>query len=125
MQNHKIIGLCLSVALVAAGCQSREITARVFDVERVIDGDTFRVEYDGEPTSVRIAGIDAPELRDPGGLESKAELERLIGGRKVRLEFPGKRKRDNFGRLLANIYIGDRDIGAETVRDGFAGPYRK
>jgi putative flavoprotein involved in K+ transport len=27
----------------------------------VIDGDTFEVVYDNEPTSVRIHGIDAPE----------------------------------------------------------------
>ena len=37
-----------------------EIDQRTFTVERIVDGDTFKVTYDGEQTSVRIAGIDAP-----------------------------------------------------------------
>lgn len=37
-----------------------EISQRTFTVERIVDGDTFKVTYDGESTSVRIVGINAP-----------------------------------------------------------------
>ena len=91
---------------------TRETTARTFRVVRVIDGDTFVVEYDGEPTSVRLWGFDAPEPREPGGEEATAGLREMIDGKVVRLEFPGDRKRDNFGRLLARVYVDEMQVRA-------------
>jgi len=116
-----------------AGCRSlevREVTAREFRVLRVVDGDTFVVPYDGEKTSVRVAGIDAPEPRKPGGPEATEALRALVGGEVVRLVFAGWRKgkgsvgvgkkRDNFGRLWCHVYLGDLDVGRELVRTGNA-----
>lgn len=101
----------------------REITARTFKVERVVDGDTFKVVYDAELTSVRILGINAPEKRDARGPAATAALAKLISGRVVRLEFATKRKRDNFGRLLCKVYVGQLDVGADMIRRGHAVPY--
>ena len=98
----------------------REITARSFAVERVIDGDTFVVVYDGEPTSVRLAGIDAPEPREPGGAASTAALKAMIRGRQVTLEFPGPRKRDHFGRLLCRVWCGGVDVNRAMLDGGHA-----
>ena len=42
-------------------------------------------------------------------------LRAIIGGNTVRLEFPGRRKRDNFGRLLCKVYVGKLDVGAEML----------
>ncbi len=95
-----VIALCL-----LAGCVTRVITAREFDVLRVIDGDTFVVMYDGEPTSCRIYGIDAPERGQPGAAEATAALTREIAGKRVRLTFPARHKRDNFGRLLVTYHV--------------------
>ena len=92
-------------------CDTREIAARDYAVLRVIDGDTFTVMYDGEETSVRLADFDAPEPNEPGGPAAPAALKKLIGGKIVRLDFPGKRKRDGFGRLLATITVDGRDVG--------------
>ena len=101
-----ILALCLVV-----GCgPTTKITQTEFEVLRVIDGDTFVVMYDGEETSVRLADYDAPEPREEGGQEAKAELERLILGRVVTLEFPGPRKRDHFGRLFARAYLGGNPV---------------
>ena len=44
--------------------ECREITARMYKVERIVDGDTFKVRYDGEQTSVRIAAT--VRLKRPG-----------------------------------------------------------
>ena len=130
-------GLLLPALLIAAlafpmGCRTggtaadtREITARTFRVERIVDGDTFKVIYDGELTSVRIAGINAPERKDPAGPAATKALVELIGGKNVRLEFTEKCKRDNFGRLLCKVYVGAMDVGAEMIRQGHAAVYQK
>jgi len=100
-----------------------EIDQRTFTVERIVDGDTFKVRYDGESTSVRIVGINAPERRDPAGPVSTAALTGLIGGKMVRLEFAEPRKRDNFGRLLCKVYAGEVDVGRRMIENGHATKY--
>src|SRR3990167_4193832 len=89
--DHGILAAVRLAALIlifcAVGCvfMPSEITARKFQVVRVIDGDTFSVLYDGEETSVRIANYDAPEPNQPGGAEATAKLAALIAGKRVRL----------------------------------------
>ena len=99
------------VLLLLAGCTCRVITARDYLVLRIVDGDTFKVHYDGEQTSVRFIGMDSPELTEPGGADATAAIERLVGGRVVRLDFAGERKRDNFVRLLFRVYVDGVDVG--------------
>jgi micrococcal nuclease len=86
------------------------VQTRTFAVRRIIDGDTFVIRYDGEPTSVRILGIDTPERGEPGFIEARERLARQIEGRVVRLSFDGPRKRDAFGRLLATVSVDGRPI---------------
>jgi len=100
-----------------------KINQRMFKVERIVDGDTFKVTYDGEPTSVRIAAINAPERRDAAGPAATKALAKLIGGKVVRLEFTEARKRDNFGRLLCRVYAGDVDVGRWMIDNGHATEY--
>lgn len=109
-------------------------------VLRVIDGDTLVIDgYDGEPTSVRLLGIDAPERGEPGHAEATAGLRDLVersggggGGGVVWLVFdPGAnrgRKRDSFGRLLCRVEVegsgGERiDVGAALLERGLVRPY--
>ncbi len=90
--------LALALLVLLAGCTCRVITATDYLVLRVVDGDTFKVTYDGEVTSVRLAGVDAPERDELGGAEATDGLRGLVEGRTVRLQFTADRKRDNFGR---------------------------
>jgi len=101
----------------------REVLARQFTVERIVDGDTFVIIYDGEQTYVRLYGINAPERREPHGPQATQALRDLIGGKVVRIQFPGSRKRDNFGRLLCDVYLGGVNVGGEMIRGGHAQPY--
>ena len=118
--------LAIGAVILLAGCAPcSEIQARDFQVLRVIDGDTFVVHYDGEDTSARIHGIDAPEMRTEAGPASKAALVELIDGKTITIEFPAKGKRDNFGRLLVNVYIDNQDVGDTMLSGGHAMPYRK
>ncbi len=129
ISKHLIIVASCGLLAWSGGCGPhhvcREIAARTYQAGRVVDGDTFKVVYDGEVTSVRLCGIDAPELPTGPGRQAKAALRVLIGGQAVRLEFAEARKRDNFGRLLCKVYVGDTDVGAEMIRQGHAKPYAK
>jgi len=90
---------------------------------RVVDGATLRAC--GE--RVRLAAIDAPErpghcLRGrvctPGdGWGSKANLQRLIDARGVQLQVIDV---DQYGRLVACVTIGAKDLSHAQVADGFA-----
>jgi micrococcal nuclease len=82
----------------------------------VIDGDTFRLET-GQP--VRLIGIDAPELLQPGGEKSREYLAHLILGKNITLE-RGSEDRDKYNRLLRFVYIGDLCINEEMIRRGYA-----
>ena len=104
----QVILLCAIV-----GCTQQVTT--ISGVE-VIDGDTFRLET-GE--TVRLIGIDAPELSQPGGVLSREYLAHLIVGKPITLE-KGPEGRDNYNRLLRVVYIDDLCINEEMIRQGYA-----
>ncbi len=82
----------------------------------IIDGDTFRLS-NGE--TVRLIGIDAPELSQPGGEESRQYLTQLILNKGITLE-KGYEDRDKYNRLLRFVYIGSLCINEEMIRQGYA-----
>ena len=91
----------------------------------VTDGDTVRVLYRGREESVRLIGIDTPEVPWYGGsgecfgVEAARYAKRRLEGRVVRLEF-GADPRDRYGRLLAYVYVNDELFNLTLVRLGFA-----
>lgn len=102
-----------------------------------IDGDTITVEIQDQPLpagstqrkeTVRLIGIDTPETVHPDkpveffGKESSAYTKQELTGKTVRLEY-GDEKRDDYGRLLAFVFIGDRHFNAELIEKGFARAY--
>ncbi len=93
-----------------AGCVHQEL------VTEVVDGDTFRLAG-GE--TVRIIGINTPEMSEPGGDIAKDIATQLLLGKKVRLQ-RDVRNKDDYNRLLRYVYIGDRFINAELARLGYA-----
>lgn len=86
-------------------------------VIRVKDGDSIVVESAGNEVDVRVADIDAPELSQPYGEEAKSALEMLVGAHRVRLELVGG---DMYRRIVANVYVNERDVAAELVGRGLA-----
>jgi len=88
-------------------------------VERVIDGDTIKVNIAGRSYKVRYIGIDTPETREPGGAEATAMNEELVGGKVVRLE-KDVSETDRYGRLLRYVWVGDLMVNAELVWLGCA-----
>ena len=87
-----------------------------FICTEVIDGDTFKLET-GE--TVRLIGIDAPELSQPGGEESHEYLTQLILNKGVTLK-KGQEDKDKYNRLLRFVYLGNTCINEEMIRQGYA-----
>jgi micrococcal nuclease len=92
-------------------------------VTRIIDGDSIlvtdakSVEYE-----VQLEGIDAPELKQDFGKESTEGLTKLINGKSVRLTWKSK---DNFERLLAQVYDGEKHINIEMIKTGMAWHFKR
>jgi micrococcal nuclease len=104
----QVILLCAIV-----GCTQQVTT--ISGVE-IIDGDTFRLT---SGDTVRLIGIDAPELSQPGGEMSREYLAHLLLGKPITLE-RGSEDRDNYNRLLRFVYIGNLCINEEMIRQGYA-----
>lgn len=62
---------------------------------RIVDGDTIEIGV----TSVRLHGIDAPEVAQPCGRDAVAAIAALIADKDITCDGS---KLDDFGRLIAN-----------------------
>jgi len=82
-------------------------------VDRVRDGDT--VEVDGTP--IRLHGVAAPELSEPGGSAAKSFMTDLVARRTVRCQLTGRRSYD---RLIGRCFLDGQDIGAAVIGAGLA-----
>lgn len=95
-------------------------------VTHVTDGDTLWVQpsnrnRDGIPArKIRIEGIDAPEICQQYGLESKQALQQLILLQNVTVI---TRRIDDYGRDVAKITFETRDVGTWMVFQGHAWSY--
>jgi micrococcal nuclease len=85
-------------------------------VVKVVDGDTIKLASGRE---IRLLGIDTPEKGQPYYNEAKDFLERLILGKKVRLEKDVTNK-DKYGRYLRYVFLKNIFVNVELVRKGYA-----
>lgn len=103
------------------GCAAEEsFTGRVATID---DGDSFVVHSSGgRKVRVRLAGIDAPEWSQPGGLRARQALTRLVRGVVVTVIPLGT---DRYGRTIARVYAGENNVIHELVRTGHAWIYHR
>lgn len=96
------------------------------DVVSVIDGDTIKIDYEGKEETVRYLLIDTPETNHPRlgeqplGPEATAENKRLIESGEVSIEFDVGGRFDDYGRMLAYIYVDGESIQEQLLESGFA-----
>lgn len=109
------------------------------DITSIYDGDTLTVQIPhipdvfGKDLSIRISGIDTPEMKSTCATKEERERERLLAtkARDVVLNMvaSGDRvtlkglDRDKYFRLIAEVYIDGRSIGEELISLGLAVPY--
>lgn len=101
-------------------------------VRSVYDGDTIRVDIDCgfnhwiHNESIRLMGIDAPEIRGderPEGLITKAWLlEKIPVGTKIMLQTYKDRK-GKYGRYLGYIWLDGVNLNEQMIEEGFATVY--
>ena len=95
---------------------------------RVLDGDTIKVRGASGETTIRLVGIDAPELshkkREPGQPFSQQSTKYLAGmvlNKGVDIKEYGH---DRYGRTLAVVLLDGKNVNLEMVKAGFAEVYR-
>ena len=99
--------------------------ANSFDgvVTHVTDGDTLwvRPASGGAPTPIRIDGIDAPEICQEFGRESREALVAHVLHKPVRVN---SRAVDDYHRGIGHVSLGGEDVGVWMVSHGYAWSYR-
>ena len=141
MSHLAIIALVGTIVMCPRSSAGHAFTGQV---ERVIDGDTIIVRAllpslrchcvdDGTSSNcasrcavqlhrIRLAEIDAPELKEPGGLESKQALSDMILHRQVSITWT---HRGRYRRIIGQVYVDGLSINRELVELGWAEVYRR
>jgi len=100
-------------------------------VTKIVDGDTIKVEINNQIETVRLIGIDTPEIKDPRktvqcfGKEASEKTKELLENKMVRLETDSTQTdRDKYSRLLRYVYLTDGTfINKKLIEEGFAFEY--
>lgn len=90
----------------------------------ITDGDTITL-LDSTKTQhkIRVAGIDAPEKKQPFGQHSKEFLSDLAFDKDLTIEWA---KKDHYGRIVGKLINKQgRDLNLEQVKSGMAWHYKK
>jgi endonuclease YncB( thermonuclease family) len=82
---------------------------------RVHDGDTF---WAGR-VRVRLHGIDTPEIGEPRAAAATRRLDELLHRGPVTIV---PRAEDVYGRLVADVYVGGKNVADVLRREGFDKP---
>lgn len=97
-----------------------------YKVIRVVDGDTIVIDYEGSHEKLRIIGVDTPESVHPDKSKNTAFGKTVsdfsksqLDGKSVGVEFDVQ-ERDQYGRLLAYIYVGDQMYNKTLLEMGYA-----
>ena len=105
--------------------------SNLYQVVKVIDGDTIVVKIDGKDEVIRLIGINTPETVDPRrpvecfGREASDKAKEILTGKKVFLEAdPTQADRDKYGRLLRYVFLEDgTNFNKLMIMEGFAFEY--
>jgi endonuclease YncB( thermonuclease family) len=96
-------------------------------VSYITDGDTIGVGRGWRYQTVRLIGIDTPEVVhpkkpiEPFGPEASAFTKGKLKGQRVRLEVESTNQYDRYDRLLAYVVLEDGTLlNAELIKQGYA-----
>jgi endonuclease YncB( thermonuclease family) len=109
----------LIALLFVCHCNAATIEGRVVGVA---DGDTVTVlDANKVQHKIRLAGIDAPEKKQPFGQRSKQSLSDLVFDKTVTVE---TNKRDKYKRNVGKVLVDGVDANLMQVQRGFAWHYK-
>ncbi len=105
------------------------------EVTRVVDGDTVDAFVDlgfdmHSKQRVRLFGINTPECRTRDkeekkrGFAAKARLKEMLSEEKNRCVIKTRLdKKGKFGRVLGVLYVNDKNLNTQLVKEGHAKKY--
>ena len=103
-----------------------DYNVKTYKVVRVVDGDTIKVLFNGKEESLRLIGIDTPESvhpntdkNSPEGIMASNYTKSQLEGKQVVLEFDVQ-ERDQYGRLLAYVWLGNNMFNKTLLEEGYA-----
>ena len=112
--------LCFNLLFAVASLHAATLSGRVVGVA---DGDTITIlDSSNTQYKIRLAGIDAPEKKQPFGNVSKKSLSDMVYGKQVNVDY---KKQDRYGRTVGKVIINGVDANIEQVRRGMAWFYKK
>lgn len=111
---------CLLFSLVVSSAFADQLTGRVVSIA---DGDTVTVlDGSNQQHKIRLAGIDAPEKKQPYGELAKQHLASLVFNRQVIVEWD---KTDRYQRIVGKVLVNGNDANLEQLKAGMAWWYEK
>jgi len=116
----KLTTLLLCLTALASTLAFADVTGRVVGIT---DGDTVTV-LDSSRTQykVRLAGIDAPEKKQPFGQKSKEALSDCAYDKTATIVGD---KQNRYGRLVAKVMVDGVDCNLRQINLGLAWHYKK
>ncbi len=116
--SKKRVTFCLILLFLTTNLFAKELLTEIV----ISDGDSVKGKLSNELIKIRLAEIDAPELNQPFGFNSKNCLKSLIKKSKGEVFFKFKEK-DRYERHVGWIYSKNLDINLEMVKSGCAWAY--
>ena len=104
---------------------------KLYNVKRIIDGDTILINYGNKDEKIRLIGVNTPESVDPRkkvecfGKEASLYTKNLLENKKVRIEFDESQgRRDKYKRLLAYVFRDDNlFVNKAIIENGYGYEY--
>lgn len=130
----KLLFLLLLILLFPSVLSAEQQTSNFYKVKlgKVIDGDTFKVYLSCsyklfcKGVSVRVRGIDTPELKSrvpeekAKALAAKKFTKKFLTGKKITLK---KCHRDKYFRLLCDVYADNKSLAEALLNEKLAVSY--
>jgi micrococcal nuclease len=116
--------LVSTIALLLIGLPAVAQSRTSGKVVSVGDGDTVRAQQGNRTVTVRLACVDAPEMKQaPYGQQAANRLKQLLPqGKAVQLRSVTT---DRYGRMVAEVYVDGQSINLTLVQEGQAVVYRE
>lgn len=131
--KYTIILIVLFIASISMAAEKTYGDITVCQIVSVYDGDTFKVDVPGWPDivgknmSIRIYGIDTPEIKGTSGrikdtaLRARTELTNILTfGKLIELR---NMRRGKYFRIIADVYVDGKNVAKAMIDKGLAKEY--
>ena len=108
--------MCFWLICVSLLCSAQ----KTYKIISVHDGDTFEIIKNGKKQSCRIANIDAPELKQSFGINSRDSIRSLILGNEIIIDSIGT---DIYTRMIVSAKVKGHRLDSLIIQKGWAWHY--